>query len=236
MNILPFIHTILAAAVVLIVSTFSPLLGNHTSTTNTNTTIETKKTISKVTPTPKEVVAKDPDSDITTTPKVITKQVKNVPISGQVTKTSVNNTTSTNTAVLGTSTTNTANANTNTNTVKTTPTPTTVIFTGNATAKSTISSNGKTIHLTMTYPRNGGAVTGTISGDCTGNISGSYEGPSTGELNGTAKANCSQGFFSIPVTVIYYGTLYPTDSEASIHYTTSAMGQTQSGTTKLELQ
>lgn len=235
MNILPFIHTIIAAAVVLIVSTFSPLLGNHSSAINTNTTIETKKTISKATPTPIEILAKDTDSHINLSSKVIAKQVRNIPISGQITRTNVNTTTSSNTAVLGTSTTNTASTNT-TSSVKTTPTPTSIILTGNATAKSTISSNGKTIHLTMTYPRNGGGVTGTMSGDCTGNISGNYEGPSTGKLSGTAKANCSQGFFSIPVTVTYYGILYPTDSEASIHYTTSAMGQTQSGTTKLELQ
>jgi hypothetical protein len=103
------------------------------------------------------------------------------------------------------------------------------------TATSTITSHGKTITFAMHYPSNGGAITGTMSGDCAGTISGNYAGPTTHNLSGSAKASCSQGLLTIPVTIDYTGKMAADEKQATIHYTVTALGQKQSGTSTLNL-
>lgn len=103
------------------------------------------------------------------------------------------------------------------------------------TAHSTIKDNGKTINLTMYYPNTGGAITGSIGGDCDGTISGQYAGPSTDNLSGTAKASCSEGFISVPVTLSYTGKMLPSDTAAKITYTVTALGEAETQTSILNL-
>lgn len=102
------------------------------------------------------------------------------------------------------------------------------------TAQTSLIMSGKTIHLTMTYPSGGGALSGTMSGDCTGTISGNYDGPSSQSFIGTGNATCPMGFISVPVTINFTGKLV-SSSEASINYIVSAMGQTQAGNTMVDL-
>ena len=100
-------------------------------------------------------------------------------------------------------------------------------------AKTTLSASGKTIHLAMSFPQSGGAISGTISGDCTGSVAGTFT-QALSVISGTANAQCPMGFFSVPVTLSYTGSLV-SSSQASVHYTVKAMGQTESGDTTLNL-
>lgn len=100
-------------------------------------------------------------------------------------------------------------------------------------AKTTLSASGKTIHLSMSFPQSGGAISGSISGDCTGSIAGNFI-QSTLVISGSANANCPMGFFSVPVAISYSGSLLSA-SQAQIHYIVKAMGQTDSGDTVLNL-
>lgn len=102
-------------------------------------------------------------------------------------------------------------------------------------AKTTISSNGKTIHFSITFPSSGGTIAGTMSGDCSGSVKGHFDGPSTGNLNGSAEATCPAGFLSIPVSISYTGKMASADTSASIRYTISALGKSESGNTILSL-
>lgn len=115
-----------------------------------------------------------------------------------------------------------------------TPTPTISSANPMITAHSTISANGKTINLTMQYAKNGGAITGNISGDCKGSINGTFNA-NTSTLSGSAKATCSMGFISIPVSISFSGNLI-NSSQAEIHYNVSAAGQSDSGDTTLFLK
>lgn len=92
-------------------------------------------------------------------------------------------------------------------------------------AESSIHMDGRSINLTMLYPQNGGAISGTITGDCTGTISGTYAGPATGELKGSADAKCPAKFLKIPVKITYTGKLAAGDTKAVIDYSASAMGK-----------
>src|SRR5579885_2800803 len=109
-----------------------------------------------------------------------------------------------------------------TTTATATPTPSTP---HTITATSTIKGSGKTIHLSMEFPSNGGTISGTMNGDCNGTISGTYAGPATSNLSGTAKATCSEGFLHIPLTITYSGKMAPSDTQATITYTVSALGE-----------
>ena len=111
----------------------------------------------------------------------------------------------------------------------------TVDRSGTVTAKSTIVSSGKTIHLTMKYPKDGGPIAGTIEGDCEGSVTGNYHPAGEGLLKGTAKVKCPAGFIPIPVTIAYSSHFTPEDTEAIIDYTVTALGKTQKSSTTLLL-
>lgn len=106
---------------------------------------------------------------------------------------------------------------------------------GTATAKSTLSVQGKTVHLTISYPKGGGTITSVINGDCTGDGKGTYDGPQTGVLEGSANVICPVGIMKVPVFVAYHGKFFPTDAQATMNYTAAAMGSEQKGTMTLTL-
>lgn len=101
------------------------------------------------------------------------------------------------------------------------------------TAKSTITASGKTIHLSMQYDKNGGEITGAITGDCKGSVAGNFNADKT--LAGSAKATCSLGFVALPVQISFAGHLLDS-TQAAIHYSVNAAGQEESGDTVLSLQ
>lgn len=103
------------------------------------------------------------------------------------------------------------------------------------TAKSELSSGGKTITLTLTYPSGGGEISGSIAGDCSGTVSGSYSGQPDSTLSGNADALCNQSFIKIPVKIAYDGKLLGDQTQAELTYTIFALGLTQEGKTTLQL-
>lgn len=103
---------------------------------------------------------------------------------------------------------------------------------GTVHGSTTISTQGKTITLSFTYPVNGGNINGFITGDCKGSISGTYS--TDGFLNGLGNATCQEGFFSVPVSINYTGNV--TSGSAKVHYTVSTLGQVEAGDTSFLLQ
>lgn len=68
--------------------------------------------------------------------------------------------------------------------ITTTPTPIQYIA-----AVGTYSDYGKTVNISIKFPKEGGNLTGSISGVCTGTVSGQY---SKGEIYGTISGRCSE--------------------------------------------
>ncbi len=58
------------------------------------------------------------------------------------------------------------------------------------TATGVVSNDKGTVTFTLTFPREGGTVTGSFSGDCDGNIKGTYAG-NGGSISGEGKGSCS---------------------------------------------
>lgn len=102
------------------------------------------------------------------------------------------------------------------------------------TAKTTIIASGKTINLVMKYPSVGGAISGTMTGDCSGSLNGTYDGPQSQTLSGNGSASCSLGFMNVGVNITYSGRLTSATS-AHIDYTVSALGKSESGSTDVSL-
>lgn len=103
-------------------------------------------------------------------------------------------------------------------------------------ASTDISQYGKTVHLDAQFPKDGGSMKGTISGDCDGTVSGIYSGESKGKtLTGTATASCPVAIFSINVTIDFNGTVNEKDTQAKLSYSAKAQGNTKTGSTTLTL-
>ena len=47
-----------------------------------------------------------------------------------------------------------------------------------------------TVSVSLTFPLEGGSVTGSFSGDCDGSIKGTYAGGDNGAISGSAKGSC----------------------------------------------
>ena len=87
------------------------------------------------------------------------------------------------------------------------------------TAARSISSQGHTIYISVKIPKNGGAVTGNISGDCSGIVTGQYDGKDGGVINGKANVSCKYLFMRVPGTANFSGTVSKSDSTAELYVT-----------------
>jgi len=95
---------------------------------------------------------------------------------------------------------------------------------GSVTATGVISGEyggeNKSVTVTLTFPLEGGTVTGGFSGDCDGNIKGSYAGGG-GTISGTGKGSCA---FVIPASGSFSGTVNTANKTVPIHGKGSALG------------
>ena len=70
--------------------------------------------------------------------------------------------------------------------------------------------------MSAAIPKEGGNVTGTISGDCSGTITGKYDGKDNGTISGKSQMNCSLAIIQIPGTVTFNGTVNKTAKNAQL--------------------
>ncbi len=97
--------------------------------------------------------------------------------------------------------------------------------------KKTITAMGMNITIDMTTPKNGGPLTGKISGDCNGTITGNYAGPSQKDFTGTGAISCPLGILTVDGNVVFKGILDQDTRQATIHYdATTTTGMSKSGT------
>jgi|GEM_PF-5010107 hypothetical protein len=89
-------------------------------------------------------------------------------------------------------------------------------------------SHSVTVH--MTFPLEGGAVTGNFSGDCEGTLSGTFAGGNGGAISGSGNGSCA---FVIPASGTFSGSVNTSGKTVNINGTGSAAGQSQSGSLTL---
>lgn len=105
---------------------------------------------------------------------------------------------------------------------------------GSVTATGVISGNyGKSersVSVTLTFPLEGGAVTGTFSGDCDGNIKGTFAGGNGGTISGTGKGSCG---FILPASGSFSGTVNTASKAVNVSGQGSAAGFSGQGSLTL---
>lgn len=87
-------------------------------------------------------------------------------------------------------------------------------------ATKNVSYNGYSINMEVAVPKDGGSVSGKISGDCDGKITGNYDGQSA--INGQANVMCHLLFMQIPGKATFTGTVNKEDKTAQLQVTFSA--------------
>ena len=85
------------------------------------------------------------------------------------------------------------------------------------------------VDITMNFNLEGGAVSGSFSGDCSGNISGTYDGKDGGVISGTAVGSCDPLIVPIPASATFSGTVSRQQKNIPITGTGSAAGVSGSG-------
>jgi len=96
---------------------------------------------------------------------------------------------------------------------------------GSVTATGTISGEydgeNKSVTVTLTFPLEGGVVTGSFSGECDGNIKGKFAGGNGGAISGTGKGKCA---WILPASGNFSGTVNTSSKTVPIHGSGSAAG------------
>jgi len=91
------------------------------------------------------------------------------------------------------------------------------------------------VFISLVFPKEGGSVTGSFSGDCNGTISGFYDGETTGMIRGKAVGSCDPFFVPIPASADFTGNVNMATKSIPITGTGSAMGFSGSGNVTLTL-
>ncbi len=89
------------------------------------------------------------------------------------------------------------------------------------------------VSISLTFPKEGGSVTGSFSGDCNGTIRGAYDGETTGMIRGKAVGSCSPFSIPVPASADFTGTVNMATKSIPITGTGSAMGFSGSGNVTL---
>lgn len=79
----------------------------------------------------------------------------------------------------------------------------------------------RSVTISLTFPLEGGAVTGSFSGDCDGNIKGTYAGGNGGAISGTGKGSCA---FVFPASGKFSGTVNTASKTVPVHGSGSVPG------------
>jgi hypothetical protein len=105
---------------------------------------------------------------------------------------------------------------------------------GSVTATGEISKEVKgstrSVSISISFPLEGGAVTGSFSGDCDGTIKGTYAGGNGGSISGTGKGSCA---FIFPASGNFSGTVNQSNKTVPVHGQGSAAGISGEGSLTL---
>jgi hypothetical protein len=104
------------------------------------------------------------------------------------------------------------------------------------TAKGSVSKGNYSALITLTFPLEGGGVSGEVAGDCNGTITGTYKGGDNGTINGNVFGSCSPFFVPIPAKATFSGTVNQQTKTIPISGGGSAAGFSGSGSTTLTYQ
>ena len=94
----------------------------------------------------------------------------------------------------------------------------------NVTATGGLSEKGYSATITLTFPLEGGNVSGAVSGDCSGRVEGTYDGADGGVIGGKIFGSCSPFFVPIPAKGTFSGTVNKESKTVPIAGTGSAAG------------
>lgn len=78
---------------------------------------------------------------------------------------------------------------------------------------------GQNLTYTFAFPRDGGDVTGSVSGVCSGPVSGKYDGGDGGNVSGQIPVTCQMGFIKQSYQLNYNGKVYLKDKRVDINWT-----------------
>ena len=92
------------------------------------------------------------------------------------------------------------------------------------TATGGLSENGYSASIALTFPLEGGNVTGSVSGDCSGKVEGTYSGGDGGSISGKIFGSCSPFFLPIPAKGTFSGTVNQESKTVPITGSGSAAG------------
>jgi hypothetical protein len=101
------------------------------------------------------------------------------------------------------------------------------------TAVGNVSYQGHQVAATINIPKEGGNISGKITGDCDGTITGTYDGKDNGVISGQGNSNCTLLFVQIPVTGTFTGTVNKEKSKANL--TVKAKAASFDGTKEISL-
>lgn len=99
-----------------------------------------------------------------------------------------------------------------------TPTPSVVIQENMVIRSGEISYSGQSVKYSINIPKNGGEVTGSVTGICEGNIKGTYDGVEGGKISGTASPSCGVAFVRQTFNISYEGQLYLSQGRANLNW------------------
>jgi hypothetical protein len=77
---------------------------------------------------------------------------------------------------------------------------------------------GQHVSYTISFPKNGGPVTGSFSGSCKGKINGHYAGGNGGEVRGNIDGKCKVAFIEQDARASYVGKVFPKDGVINTEY------------------
>ncbi len=89
------------------------------------------------------------------------------------------------------------------------------------------------INMTVQIPLEGGAVNGTISGDCNGKVTGSYDGTEGGSISGKMAGACNVFFVNVPASATFGGVVNKTSKTVPISFQGSGGGFSHSDSMSL---
>lgn len=96
---------------------------------------------------------------------------------------------------------------------------------GSVTATGAISGEyggeARSVTVNMTFPLEGGAVTGNFSGDCDGTIKGNFAGGNGGAISGSGKGSCG---FVLPASGSFSGSVNTSSKTVPVHGSGSVPG------------
>ena len=80
------------------------------------------------------------------------------------------------------------------------------------------------IVMTAQIPLDGGAVEGTITGDCNGRVTGSYDGQNGGSITGKMAGSCNIFFVNVPASATFSGVVNKESKTVPINFQGSGGG------------